>query len=175
MHTAVQKVRPDGLVRLRFLVRGFRSQPILKLSPRSSGLISLMAMMRYHNVTALMHHDDEPCKPGPTAGVARSRYRPVSAPVASAQEAAAAQRVSAAITAATIFSGHACLQPGPLPFIERPGARLSGGLRASPTACGWADRHHRHGAPLAQAPSAAMGQSRILKLMTRKREHDLIL
>ena len=35
--------------------------------------------------------------------------------------------------------------------------RLSGGMRGLPTACGWADRHHRHGAPLAQAVDKSFG------------------
>ena len=44
-----------------------------------------------------------------------------------------------------------------LPFIERLDTRLSGGLRALPTACGWADRHLGFGAPLAHAVDKSFG------------------
>ena len=49
-----------------------------------------------------------------------------------------------------------------LPFIERLDTRLSGGLRALPIACGWADRHlgwagAGAGAPLAHAVDKSFG------------------
>ena len=111
-------------------------------------------------------------EPGPGGGVRSSRYRLIPPPkfIASVREAAAAHRLSPAISAATVFSGHACLQPGSLPFLKRPNARLSGGLRARPPACGWAERHHHHVAPLAQAVDKSFGPD--AKLMTSERMHD---
>ena len=48
-------------------------------------------------------------------------------------------------------------QPSSLPLFERLDARPSRGVRARSHACGWAERHLGHGAPLAQAVDKSFG------------------
>ena len=114
--------------------------------------------------SSLSYHDNELYEPSPTAGTAHSGYRPISAPVASTHEAAAAHRLSPAISVRTIFYGRACLpgfELGSLPLFARPDARLSGGK------VGWGGGgdlvpvvglklHPGHGAPLARTVDSAL-------------------
>ena len=97
--------------------------------------------------SSLSYHDNELYEPSPTAGTAHSGYRPISAPVASTHEAAAAHRLSPAISVRTIFYGRACL-PGfelaRLATLVRTARcaplRGEGGMggRGGPRARGWA-------------------------------------